>query len=168
MAETLTLNGSEQMIVVESSPDRFAVEATYAPHGERPPRHLHPRHAEQFTVLAGTLRVGLADGEHDYVAGESFDIGAGVAHHMWNAGDQPATVRWISAPAGRVESFFRSMDELHREGRASLAAQAAVLRHYSDVMVPSSVVTRMLVGVLGAVHAALHGRRPSPASSTQR
>ncbi|WP_298864208.1 cupin domain-containing protein [uncultured Microbacterium sp.] len=151
MNETLTLSGSEQIVVVESTPDRFEVEATYAPHGARPPMHLHPNHSEQFTVLTGTLRVGLADSEHDYTAGESFDIGAGIAHHMWNAGDEPATVRWISTPAGRVESLFRCLDELHRRGKASLAAQAAVLRRHSDVMVPSSAAARMLVRVLGAV-----------------
>lgn len=158
MADTLTLNGSEQITVVHSTPERFEVQATYAPRGERPPMHMHPAHAESFTVLSGVLRVDFAGSVRDYAAGETFDIPSGVAHRMWNDGDQPATVVWISTPAARVESFFRAMDALHRAGTTSLASKAGVLREYTDVMRPNSALTRLLVSVLGAL-------RPVPASS---
>ena len=158
MEDTLTLNGSERIVVIESTPERFVVEATYQQHGERPPMHVHPHHTESFTVLSGALRVGYTDREQDYPAGASFDIGSGVAHRMWNPGEAPATVRWTSTPAGRVESFFRGMDALHRAGTTGLAAKAGVLRAHADVMRPSSPVTRMLVQVLGAL-------RPAPAAA---
>jgi quercetin dioxygenase-like cupin family protein len=159
MTETLTLNGSERITIIDSTPERFEVEATYAPHGERPPRHVHPSHAESFTVLAGALRVELAGRQSDHPAGESFEIPSGVAHRMWNAGEEPATVRWISTPAGRVESFFRAMDALHRAGTTDLVSKAGVLRAHSDVMLPSSLLTRLLVRLLGRM-------RPAPTPAT--
>lgn len=149
MHDELTLNGSERLVVISSSPERLEVEATYQPHGERPPMHVHPRHAESFTVVSGRLRVDTAGQRHDYAAGDCFEIASGIAHRMWNANDEPAVVRWVSAPAGRVEAFFRAMDALHRAGSTGLAAKARVLQAHSDVMQPSSRVTRLLVGVLG-------------------
>lgn len=159
MADTLTLNGSERITIIDSTPERFEVEATYSPHGERPPMHIHPRHAESFTVLTGVLRVDLAGQQLDHRAGESFEIPSGVAHRMWNAGEEPTTVRWISTPAERVESFFRAMDALHRAGTTDLTSKAGVLRAHSDVMRPSSPLTRLLVRMLGRL-------RPAPAHTT--
>lgn len=154
MDVALTLNGSERITVIDSAPDQFVVEATYRPHGERPPMHMHPHHSESFSVLSGTLRVGYKDGTEDYQAGESFDIASGVAHRMWNPEKTPAIVRWTSTPAGRVESFFRAMDALHRTGTTGLVAKAGVLRAHADVMRPSSPVVRMLVQVLGGLRPA--------------
>lgn len=160
MADDITLNGSERITIIESTPDRFEVEATYVSYGERPPRHIHPSHAESFTVLAGVLRVELAGQQRDHRTGESFEIPSGVAHRMWNAGEEPATVRWTSTPAGRVESFFRAMDALHRAGATDLISKAGVLRAHADVMLPSSRLTRLLVRLLGRM-------RPTPAGEAQ-
>ncbi|MBD8080294.1 cupin domain-containing protein [Cellulosimicrobium arenosum] len=146
---TLTLNGSETLVVQESTADRFQVEATYQPRGSRPPKHVHPHHDESFTVLAGTLRVGFVDHEQDVTAGDSFDVPRGTVHHMWNPGDAPATVCWLSTPAARVEPFFTAMDRLHRDGRAGLVGLAGVLNEYRDVMRPASPLTRAVVRVLG-------------------
>jgi quercetin dioxygenase-like cupin family protein len=154
MSTTLTLNGSETLKVRESTPERFEVEATYAPRGERPPKHVHPHHDEAFTVLSGTIRVGLRDGERDFTAGESFEITRGVVHHMWNPGEEATTVRWVSAPAMRVESFFRAMDRLQRTGKPRMIDQARVLNGYQDVIRPASAIARALVRVVGPMRAA--------------
>lgn len=151
MATTLTLNGSESLVVRESTTDRLEVEATYEPRGERPPKHVHPHHDEEFTVLSGTVRVGFADDERDYAAGEAFVVPRGTAHHMWNPGDEPAVLRWLSTPAGRVEEFFTAMDRLQREGRVGLVPLAGVLHRYRDVMRPTSPVTRAAVAFLGTL-----------------
>jgi quercetin dioxygenase-like cupin family protein len=152
MPTRLTLNGTDSLLVRESSPERFEVEATYAPLGTRPPRHSHPHHEESFTVLSGTLRVGMGTGasasERDFTEGDSFEIPKGTVHHMWNPGTEPATVQWLSTPAGRVEEFFTAMDRLHREGRAGLLGLAGVVREYRDVMRPASPLTRTAVRVL--------------------
>lgn len=165
MTDTLTLNGSEKITVLSGAPGRFEVLATYEPHGERPPLHIHPTHTESFTMLDGVLHVDIAGKGRDYRAGESFEVLSGVRHRMWNAGELPATVRWISSPAGRVESFFRAIDALHRGGRTSVVAKAGVLREYRDVIRPSSAVTRVLVSILGAFRPAADV--PVPASGDQ-
>ncbi|MFC8731730.1 cupin domain-containing protein [Luteimicrobium sp. NPDC057192] len=153
MSTTLTLNGSESLVVRESTPDRFEVEATYGPSGSRPPKHVHPHHDEEFTVLAGTIRVGFADHEQSFTAGESFVVPRGTPHHMWNAGDEPAVLRWLSTPAGRVEEFFTAMDRLQRAGRTGLVPLAGVLHRYRDVMRPTSVLIRAAVRLLGPLGA---------------
>jgi len=157
MTAMLTLNGSETLQVLDSTADRFEVEATYQPRGERPPKHVHPHHDEEFTVLSGSIRVGFADHERDYAAGGSFVVPRGTAHHMWNPGEEAAVVRWLSTPAGRVEEFFTAMDRLQREGRAGLVPLAGVLHAYRDVMRPTSPVTRAAVRALGPLS---RGGRP--------
>lgn len=150
----MTLNGSETIVVRASAADRFEVEATYAPHGSRPPKHVHPHHDEFFTVLAGDLRVGFGSKVRDFRAGESFEIPRGTVHHMWNRTGEPCTVRWTSTPADRVESFFVAMDRLHHSGRdgrirrAGLVGLAGVLSDHRDVMRPASAFTRGLVRML--------------------
>lgn len=152
MPTTLRLSRTETLLIRESTADRFEVDATYEPGGARPPRHSHPHHDESFTVLEGTLRVGIGVGaaacERDYVAGDSFDIPCGTVHHMWNPTTEPATARWLSSPAGRVASYFTAIDRLQTSGRAGRPQLAAVLRDHPDVMQPASRLTRAAVRLL--------------------
>jgi hypothetical protein len=78
---------------------------------------------------------------------------------MLNPGDEPATVRWLSAPAGRVESYFAAMDRLNRDGKPGLVGPAGLLREYRDVMVPASPLTRTLVRLLSPLDHADHQSR---------
>jgi len=57
--EKLQLTSHEAIEVVSVDAERLEVVATYAPGGERPPAHRHPRQDEHFEVLTGTLRVEL-------------------------------------------------------------------------------------------------------------
>ena len=152
----LKLSGSETLLVRGSTPDLFEVEATYAPHGSRPPKHWHPHHDEFFAVLSGTLRIGFADEEREFHAGDTVDIPRGTVHQMWNPGDEPSSVRWLSSPAGRVERFFTAIDHLHRDGRAGLLGHAAVLGEYRDVMRPASPLTRIGVRLLAPLGRLVH------------
>jgi hypothetical protein len=56
---------------------------------------------------------------------------------MWNPGSDPARVRWVTAPAGRTEQWFRTLDGLFREGGDVAAGRevdfGALLEEYSDV-----------------------------------
>jgi quercetin dioxygenase-like cupin family protein len=54
------------LLVRESTETRFEVEATYAPHSARAPKHWHPHHDESFEVLSGTLHIGPAGKEDDF------------------------------------------------------------------------------------------------------
>ncbi len=139
MSEPLTLTPSESIRVVAESPQSLEVEATYGPEGKAPPAHLHPRQAERFEVLEGSVRTRIAGSERTYEAGEEFEVPAEVPHQMWNPFAEPARVRWQTLPAGRTREWFEAIDRLHREdkvgrrGMPGLLAFAALLTEFDDV-----------------------------------
>jgi quercetin dioxygenase-like cupin family protein len=139
MAETLKLTATESVTIKATTPEVLEVEATYGPRGKPPPKHWHPDQDEQFRVLEGGIHVRTPDGERSLGEGERIEIPRGTAHQMWNPGDAPARVLWQTRPAGRTESWFRSIDRLHREGRVGSngmpgpLALAVLLNEYDDV-----------------------------------
>jgi mannose-6-phosphate isomerase-like protein (cupin superfamily) len=136
VSETLRLTASESLTIVEATPEALVVEATYGPGGKPPPKHLHPSQDEQFRVLEGTLRFRLGSVEQDLEPGDEIDVPAKVAHQVWNPHDEPAGVRWTTAPAGRTEEWFRAVDALIRgagEGKTPNALDfAGLLSEYRD------------------------------------
>lgn len=70
------------------------VEATYASGSRRPPLHQHPSQREDFVVRSGAMVVVRADETFTVKAGERFSVDPGVAHQMWNEGDEPASMLW--------------------------------------------------------------------------
>jgi mannose-6-phosphate isomerase-like protein (cupin superfamily) len=91
------------------------VHASYPPQGRRPPRHLHPAQDEDFTVLAGRLRVVLGDATFGVGVGEAFSVPRGVPHQMWSDGDDGALMRWRTTPALRTDELYCALFELARE-----------------------------------------------------
>lgn len=144
MTDTIQLTDAVTLRVRDTTPDRFDVDATYAPHGSRPPRHSHPHHDEHFEVLEGTLRVVVDGRQQDLTPGDTLDIPRGAVHHMWNPTAAPTRVRWLSTPAGRVEAYFRAMD-----ARPGPLALAAILHEYRDVMTPAGPLARAFVTLVG-------------------
>ena len=66
--------------LVADTPWLGASHGTLAPGGPVPPAHVHREHADCFLVLAGSLRLALADGERT-VEGEAWvQVPAGVVH----------------------------------------------------------------------------------------
>lgn len=57
MADRFDITAGERLQVVEDTPEVLTVEAYFAPRGNRPPAHYHPRQDEHFEVLEGSLRV---------------------------------------------------------------------------------------------------------------
>ncbi|MFI5122652.1 MAG: cupin domain-containing protein [Vicinamibacteria bacterium] len=136
MAESLRLTASESLTIVEATPEALVVEASYGPGGKPPPKHLHPSQDEHFRMLEGTLRFRLGSVEHDLEPGDEIDVPAKVAHQVWNPHEEPARVRWTTAPAGRTEEWFRAVDALNRragEGKTPNALDfAGLLSEYRD------------------------------------
>jgi hypothetical protein len=56
---------------------------------------------------------------------------------MWNAGEEPARVSWVTTPAGRTAEWFRVLDGLFGEDGDRAAGRpvdfGALLEEYSDV-----------------------------------
>lgn len=170
MAEALKLTPSESVTIKASNPEVLEVEATYGPGGKPPPKHWHPDQDERFQVLEGQIRVRTPDGERVLSEGESVDIPRRTNHQMWNPGEVSARVLWQTRPAGRTESWFRSIDRLHREGRVGRngmpgpLAFAVLLNEYDDVFrlaVGPDALTRGAFAALAPL-GRLRGYSPDP------
>ena len=89
----------------------LVMEATYTGEAGMPPEHLHPKQAERFEVLEGTMRAIVDGEERVYGVGESFEVPAGTPHQM--AAEGPTRMRWEVRPALRTAEFF---ERLYGEG----------------------------------------------------
>ena len=81
--------------------------------------HRHVRQVEQFTVLAGSLRVSVEGRERDLSVGDELTIPAGVAHRWHNLAPTEAQVRVTLRPALETETFFETLFGLAREGKTN-------------------------------------------------
>jgi quercetin dioxygenase-like cupin family protein len=91
----------------ETDGELLEMEATYRAPGALPPEHVHPRQAERFEVLEGSIRAIVDGAEQRYAAGETFDVPAGTRHQMTAEG--PARMRWEVRPALRTAEFFERL-----------------------------------------------------------
>jgi quercetin dioxygenase-like cupin family protein len=160
MPITLKLTPSESVTIRQRTPDVLEVEAVYAPHGQRPPKHLHPFQDEHFEVLEGEVMVKTPRFERKLTAGEAIDIPRRTSHQMWNAATTQARVRWETRPPGRTQEWFEAIDALHRSGRVGSngmpgpLAFGTMLTRYRDVFRLAGVpdqLTRPVLAVLGVV-----------------
>jgi hypothetical protein len=97
------------------------MEATYGDTGSMPPEHLHPRQAERFEVLGGTIRAIIGGIERRYGPGETFEVPAGTPHQM--AAEAPTRMRWEVRPALRTAEFF---ERLYGDGPDSARAAGSI------------------------------------------
>src|SRR5215208_5834857 len=87
------------------------VEHPMSPHSLAAPLHRHTREDEYSYVLEGKVGALLGD---DVLVGGPGDLifkPRDQWHTFWNAGDEPARLLEIIAPAG-FEDFFRELDGL--------------------------------------------------------
>jgi quercetin dioxygenase-like cupin family protein len=98
-----------------------AFESTPGP-GQGPPLHRHADQDEAIYVLAGRLRVRLEETIHEAPAGSFVFIPRGATHTWQNAGDDPARLLVLFAPAAAgMERFFERSAELAGDTRAAEA-----------------------------------------------
>jgi len=99
--------GGMRLRLVEVGDELLEMEATYSGEMGMPPEHLHPKQAESFEVLEGSMRAIVDGEERVYEAGDSFEVPAGTPHQM--AAEGPATIRWQVRPALRTAEFFERL-----------------------------------------------------------
>jgi gentisate 1,2-dioxygenase len=102
------------------------------------PLHRHTREDEYSLVLEGRMGALLGDEVVIAEAGDFVFKPREQWHTFWNAGDEPARILEIIAPAG-FEQFFR---ELHALGGAKEAAPeqlGALSARYGLEMQPDSI-----------------------------
>lgn len=159
LSETLTLTPTEAVTIRSSSEDALLVEATYAPGGSPPPKHLHPSQDEHFRILEGGLRVRVDGEQRDLSAGEELTVPRGAVHQMWNPGAAATRVEWCVSPPGRTEQWFRAVDALYSTGQVPPGKMpspldfAGLLREYEDVirLAGPAPLIRPALSILAAV-----------------
>ena len=99
--------GGMQLRLVEVGNELLEMEATYSGEMGMPPEHLHPKQAERFEVLEGSMRAIVGGEEKVYGQGESFEVPVGTPHQM--AAEGPTRMRWEVRPALRTAEFFERL-----------------------------------------------------------
>jgi hypothetical protein len=91
----------------ETGGELLEMEASYSGEAGMPPQHLHPKQAEHFEVLEGSMRTVIDGKERVYEVGESFEVPPGTPHQMGAEG--PTRMRWEVRPALRTAEFFERL-----------------------------------------------------------
>lgn len=93
------------------------------------PPHIHTNEDEFSIVTEG--RIGFRSGDDEVVLGPGGYIvkPRNEVHAMWNAGDVPARMIEIIAPAG-FENFFRAMSEMTASGSIDMDRLAGLGEEY--------------------------------------
>jgi mannose-6-phosphate isomerase-like protein (cupin superfamily) len=94
--------------------DLSLMERTLPPGGRRPPAHRHGSCSEAYFVLEGSVSVVVGDEEHILGAEDFVLVPRGVRHTFGNAGDQPARLLVLHAPA--LDEYFAGLHELWHRG----------------------------------------------------
>lgn len=92
------------------------IEHTVAPSTMAGPPHVHHAEDELTLLLEGELTVLVGERLSTISPGQSVWKPRDVAHAFWNAGDRPARLLEIVAPAG-LEQYFAALSELFTGGR---------------------------------------------------
>ena len=93
--------------LIRIDPDVLEMEARYSGEAGMPPMHLHPRQAESFEVLEGSMQTVIDGEERIYGQGEPFEVPPGTPHQM--TAQAPTTMRWEVRPALRTAEFFERL-----------------------------------------------------------
>lgn len=90
---------------------------TVRPGGCGPPRHVHPRIEETFSVESGRLSVWLDGEREELTAGESAHIPPGTPHTFENRSDQLVVFEGVSRPGSRLIHVLATLFGLARDGK---------------------------------------------------
>jgi gentisate 1,2-dioxygenase len=102
------------------------------------PVHRHTREDEYSYVLEGRMGALLGDEVVIAEAGDFVFKPRNQWHTFWNAGDEPARILEIIAPAG-FEQFFRELAALGGPAEAAPEQLAELSQRYGLEMQPDSI-----------------------------
>ena len=120
--------------------DDFAlVEHDLSPRALGAPLHTHANEDEVTHVLAGRLGVQIGDTVLEAGPGETVVKPRGVAHAVWNAGDEPARFLELITP-GAFAGYFAELEPLlGGPGEPDVAALGALAGRYALAMDVASI-----------------------------
>jgi mannose-6-phosphate isomerase-like protein (cupin superfamily) len=136
---TLQTIGVRFMIPGADTGDRFSlVEHPIPPRGLAAPLHRHNLEDEYSFVLEGRMGALLGDEVVEAGPGDLIYKPRNQWHTFWNAGDEPARILEIIAPAG-FEQFFAELAPLAGGDAPDPEAFDALCSRYALDMQPDSV-----------------------------
>ncbi len=130
-----------------------------------PAAECHPSQAEDFTVLRGTLDLGVVDGKRVVLkAGDTFHLPAGVYHLPANGGDDELEFEAVLTPGLESGDMFTDLYGVMRErrGLAQFAGVSVVFRRHTDAIRFKAPI-RAVMTVVAAI-ARLVGVKTLPAA----
>lgn len=98
--------------------------------------HSHADEDQVAFVLEGTMTCWVAGQEVDVAAGGYMLRPAGLAHAMWNAGDQPTRFLEITSPAARFEEYVRRLGGLIDSGAANAQSVGSLALEFGITFFP--------------------------------
>jgi mannose-6-phosphate isomerase-like protein (cupin superfamily) len=122
----------------EAGGDFSLVEHPMPPRALAAPLHRHNREDEYSYVLEGRMGALLGDEVLEAGPGDLVFKPRDQWHTFWNAGDEPARILEIIAPAG-FEHFFKELVEMGGVTQASPEEMAALCGRYELDMQPESI-----------------------------
>jgi mannose-6-phosphate isomerase-like protein (cupin superfamily) len=122
----------------EAGGDFSLVEHPMPPRALAAPLHRHNREDEYSYVLEGRMGALLGDEVLEAGPGDLVFKPRNQWHTFWNAGEEPARILEIIAPAG-FEHFFEELVDMGGVAQASPEEMAALCGRYELDMQPESI-----------------------------
>ena len=122
----------------EAGGDFSLVEHPMPPRALAAPLHRHNREDEYSYVLEGRMGALLGDDVLEAAPGDLVFKPRGEWHTFWNAGEEPARILEIIAPAG-FERFFDELVAMGGAAKADPQALGELCGRYELEMDPESV-----------------------------
>ncbi len=94
-------------------------ELALAPRPTAVPAHIHSRQEEHIEVTSGSVLLRLGGREERLSSGASMTLPAGVAHTLWNDGEEEARLVVQVRPALRTELAIETIFGLARDGKTN-------------------------------------------------
>ena len=134
--------GNRFILRGEQTGGQFAlIEHTIPPRALAAPMHVHEHEDEYSYVLEGRVGVQVGGETAEAGPGELVSKPRGIWHAFWNAGDEPARLLELIAPAGFEQYFVDMSPELNVEGAPDFARLAAIQARYGLQMDRDSIGT---------------------------
>jgi mannose-6-phosphate isomerase-like protein (cupin superfamily) len=114
------------------------VEHPLKPRALAAPLHRHSREDEYSVILSGRVGALLGDQVVYGGAGDLIYKPRHQWHTFWNAGDEPASLLEIIAPAG-FEKYFEELLDIFTAGKPDPARLAPIAQRYGLEIDPASI-----------------------------
>jgi quercetin dioxygenase-like cupin family protein len=100
----------------------------YTSKSVEPPLHYHPKQAEDFKVLKGSLSVRINGEVKMLKEGDHLHIPPNTVHAMWNPSESTCVVNWQVRPALQTEFLLETGMGLANDGKINLQGMPSFLQ----------------------------------------